>query len=166
MFADLNCLSDIARSFAEPDVKAVYGDIVMVDPSQPYIIRRYWRPGPYEAGACLRGWMAPHPTFYVRRDLLMSIGGFNLDYRLQADFDLELRLFECMQIRAKYLPRTFVRMRMGGATTGSIRNIIKGNLEAAESVRQNGFVGGWRFVASKLLRKIPQYWMRPKILRN
>jgi hypothetical protein len=86
--------------------------------------------------------MAPHPTLYVRRALLQSSGGFNLDYRLQSDFDLELRLFECMKMRAKYLPRRLVRMRMGGATTGSMRNILRGNFEAAKSAQCNGFPGG------------------------
>jgi hypothetical protein len=93
--------------------------------------------------------------------LLQSSGGFNLDYRLQSDFDLELRLFECMKMRARYLPRTLVRMRMGGATTGSLRNIIRGNLEAAKSAQRNGFPGGWRFIASKLARRLPQYWAQP-----
>jgi hypothetical protein len=105
--------------------------------------------------------MVPHPTLYVRREILMSTGGFNLDYRLQADFDLELRLFECMKIRAKYLPRALVRMRMGGATTGSLRNILRGNIEAAQSAQSHGFSGGLRFIVSKIFRRLPQYWARP-----
>jgi glycosyltransferase involved in cell wall biosynthesis len=161
VFAAASSLSEIANGFAAADVDAVYGDIIMVDPLQLQTIRRYWRPGNFKAGAFTRGWMAPHPTLYVRRDLLQSSGGFNLDYRLQSDFDLELRLFECMKIRAVYLPRTLVRMRMGGATTGSLRNILRGNLEAAKSAERNGFPGGWRFIASKVASRLSQYWARP-----
>jgi hypothetical protein len=105
--------------------------------------------------------MAPHPSLYVRRPLLQASGGFNIEYCLQSDFDLELRLFERMKIRAKYLPRTLVRMRMGGATTGSFRNILRGNLEAAKSAQRNGFPGGWRFIASKIAGRLPQFWARP-----
>lgn len=161
MLADPDSVADIAAGLGQNDVDAVYGDIVMVDPVQPVLVRRYWRPGAFQPGACARGWMAPHPTLYVRRALLQSSGGFNLAYRLQSDFDLELRLFECMKIRAKYLPRTLVRMRMGGATTGSLGNILRGNLEAARAAQCNGFPGGWRFIASKITHRIPQYWARP-----
>jgi len=163
MFAEPCSLAEIANSFDAADVDAVYGDIVMVDPLQLHMVRRYWRPGPFKAGACARGWMAPHPTLYVRRDILQSTGGFNLDYSLQSDFDLELRLFECMKIRAKYMPRTIVRMRLGGATTGSLRNILRGNLEAAKSAQSHGFSGGFRFIASKVIGRLPQYWDRPQV---
>jgi glycosyltransferase involved in cell wall biosynthesis len=158
MLMDPGCVSAIAAIFGGADIDAVYGDIVMVDPVQLDLVRRYWRPGIYQPGSCARGWMAPHPSLYVRRPLLQAIGGFNTEYRLQSDFDLELRLFELVSMRTKYLPRTLVRMRMGGATTGSFRNILRGNLEAARSAQRNGFPGGWRFIASKIFSRLPQYW--------
>ncbi len=161
MLADPGSVAAIAACFGVADIDAVYGDIVMVDPVQPDLVRRYWRPGTYQPGSCARGWMAPHPSLYVRRPLLQASGGFNVEYCLSSDFDLELRLFECMKIRAKYLPRTLVRMRMGGATTGSVRNILRGNLEAAKSAQRNGFPGGWRFIASKIAGRLPQFWARP-----
>jgi glycosyltransferase involved in cell wall biosynthesis len=161
MFEAKSSLSEIANCFAAEDVDAVYGDIIMVDPLQLQVVRRYWRPGSFKAGAFARGWMAPHPTLYVRRSILLRAGGFNLDYSLQSDFDLELRLFECMKIRTIYIPRTLVRMRMGGATTGSFHNILRGNLEAAQSVESHGFSGGLSFIASKIIGRIHQYWSRP-----
>jgi hypothetical protein len=154
-------LAEIANGFLDANIDVVYGDILMVDPFQSKVIRRYWRPGPFKPGAFARGWMVPHPTLYVRRKLLMATGGFNLKYRLQADFDLELRLFECMKIRAEYLPSTLVHMRMGGATTGSLRNIIRGNIEAAQSAQSHGFSGDLKFIASKIISRLPQYWDRP-----
>jgi glycosyltransferase involved in cell wall biosynthesis len=160
MLEDPGCVSAIAACFSGGDIDAVYGDIVMVDPVQLHLVRRYWRPGTYRPGSCARGWMAPHPSLYVRRTLLQASGGFNTEYRLQSDFDLELRLFERMRIRTRYLPRTLVRMRMGGATTGSLRNILRGNLEAAKSAQSNGFPGGLRFIASKIVSRLPQYWTR------
>jgi glycosyltransferase involved in cell wall biosynthesis len=161
LFFESDSLSKIACAFSDADIDAVYGDIVMVDPVQLQTIHRYWRPGLFRQGAFAHGWMVPHPTLYVRREILMASGGFNLSYRLQADFDLELRLFELMNIRARYLPSTLVRMRMGGATTGSLRNIMRGNIEAAKSVQSHGFSGGIQFIAKKIIRRLPQYWTRP-----
>lgn len=160
MFATPNAVSALANAFVG-DHDAVYGDLVFVDPSDVSRVKRYWRPGPYRSGACRLGWMPPHPTFYVRRRILEANAPFDLEFRLQADYELILRLFEVAKIRAHYLPQTLVRMRMGGATTGSIRNIIRGNLEAARANRKNGFRGGPLFILSKLARRIPQFLARP-----
>ena len=72
-----------------------------------------------------------------------------------------LRAFEIAKIRSNYLPRTLVRMRVGGATTGSIGNILRGNLEAAHACRQHGYPGGLGFILGKLARRVPQFFTRP-----
>lgn len=161
MLAHTSSIAEIVKCFQNKPVDCVYGDIILVDPVNVSRIVRYWRPGPHVTGACAKGWMAPHPTFYVRRDALVRIGGFNTEYSLQSDFDLMIRLFEQERIFSTYLPQSLVIMRMGGATTGSIRNIIRGNVEASRAVRAAGFSGGIPFVARKLLRKLPQFIIRP-----
>ncbi len=163
MLADPGAAAAIAQALTDSGADAVFGDILMVDPVRLDRVRRYWRPGPHRPGALLRGWLAPHPTLYVRRQALLDVGGFDLSYPLQADFDLELKLFEKMKIRSHYLPRTLVRMRMGGASTGSWRNVVRGNLEAARSARSHGYGGGVAFVATKVLSRIPQFLSRPRV---
>jgi len=106
---------------------------------------------PHRPGALLQCWLAAHPTLYVRRQMLLNCGGF----------DRELRLFEQIKIHSHYLPRTLVRMRMGGASTGSWGNVLKGNLEAMRSVRSHGYSGGIGFVTRKILSRIPRFLSRP-----
>ena len=66
-----------------------------------------------------------------------------------------LRFIEKGQIRNAYLDRYFVKMRMGGESTGSIRNIIKGNRNILRALRDNGFKPS-RFYLIK--RLIPKAW--------
>jgi glycosyltransferase involved in cell wall biosynthesis len=161
MFMDSDAVAQIAAAFTASSIEAVYGDLVFVDPLDTSKVVRCWRPGLHLVGACAHGWMPPHPTFYACREVLIKSGGFDQQYRLQADFDLMLRLFEIQAIRTAYLPSTLVRMRLGGATTGNWGNIIKGNLEAAHACRKNGFPGGLSFIASKIGRRVPQFFSRP-----
>lgn len=161
MLAGPDVIGDIARAFATHPTDAVFGNLVFVDQLDVSRTVRYWQATPHTPGACARGWMPPHPTLYVRRDLLQASGGFCLDYRLQADFELILRLFEVQGLRALHLPQVLIRMRMGGATTGSLRNVIRGNLEASRACRRNGFPGGALFIARKLLSRIPQFFAGP-----
>ena len=160
MFASPDSVALIAEAFLDQTIEGVYGDLVFVDPRNVERITRYWRPGVHVAGACAKGWMAPHPTFYVRRDTLDRVDGFDLTYKLQADFDLMLRLFEKERIKTRYLPETLVRMRVGGAHTGSISNIIKGNIEAERACKRAGFSGGLPFMIRKMGSRLPQFFAR------
>ncbi len=158
--ASSDSIALIAEALARDSIDAAYGDLVFVDAKNTNRVVRLWRPGPHIAGSCTKGWMAPHPTFYARRAVVLRAGGFDLRYKLQSDFDLMLRLFEIEGIEAMYIPKTLVRMRMGGATTGSFRNIIKGNVEAANSCKSHGYPGGISFVARKLASRVPQFLWR------
>ncbi len=166
LLATPDSIAAIAAGFSNEAVEGVYGDLVFVDPKKIERVVRFWRPGQHVSGACAKGWMPPHPTFYVRRNVLVRNGGFDTNYKLQSDFDLMLRLFEKERIKNRYLPEVLVRMRLGGATTGSIRNIIKGNLEAARACRKASFPGGIFFIARKIFRRFPQFFSRPRRLNN
>lgn len=165
VFADPEVVKQLARAMSDPTVDAVYGNLVFVSQVDPMHIVRYWQPSPHRAGACASGWMPPHPTLYVRRSLLAKVGGFDTSYRLQADFEFCLRLFEVHRVKAVHLPLTLVRMRMGGATTGSVRNVMRGNLEAARACRQHGFPGGLAFIARKMASRIPQFFRKGQAAR-
>jgi glycosyltransferase involved in cell wall biosynthesis len=165
VFYDKSSIQDIVTSFNAIPTDAVYGDLVFVDPFDTRKIIRFWKSNLYMPGDCARGWMPPHPTFYVRTSVLRQMGGFCLDYRLQADFELMLRLFHIRNIRSIYLPQVLVRMRTGGATTGSWKNIISGNLEASRACRANGLHGGALFIMRKWKHRIPQLLFRKRHIR-
>jgi glycosyltransferase involved in cell wall biosynthesis len=164
-FASPDSIALIAEAFLLHPVDGVYGDLVFVDPGNVDRVMRFWQPGRHVLGACAKGWMAPHPTLYVRRSVLHRVGGFDLEFKLQADFDLMLRLFEKERIKTEYLPKVLVRMRMGGATTGSISNIIKGNLEAGRACKRAGFSGRLPFLIRKMASRLPQFFARPRPIR-
>ena len=161
IFNTNDIIQKIANEFESSDIEAVYGELVLVDPFDLSKVIRYWKPGPYINGSCLKGWMPPHPTFYARRTTLLAVGGFNIQYRLQADVDLMIRLFEIRKISSIYIPTLFVRQRFGGATTGSILNILRGNMEAALSFSRNGFGFPFLFIFNKIMNRIPQFFKRP-----
>jgi glycosyltransferase involved in cell wall biosynthesis len=160
-YADSGVLRDVAARLQDAATEAVYGDLVYVSAANPQRIVRYWRSGEYRPGSFSRGWMPAHPTFFVRRDVYRRYGGFDLSYRLQSDFDLTMRLLEVQKIRSAYLPRILVRMRTGGATNRSIRNVMKGNLEAYRACRKNALPVSPLFILRKLWSRLPQFIARP-----
>ena len=108
------------------------------------------------------GWMPPHPTFFVRRSVYDRHGLFDLGYPIAADYELMLRLFLKQGINVKYLDRVMVRMSLGGASNGSIPNIVKANAEVARAWRSNGLSGGFLVPILKPASKIFQFVGRPR----
>ncbi|RYE70933.1 MAG: glycosyltransferase [Oxalobacteraceae bacterium] len=159
---DAHVLEKIAKAFEDTAVQAVYGDLVYVAQDDLEKVIRTWHSGAFHVSRLRSGWMPPHPTFYARRSLYERLGGFDLRYRIAADYDNLLRLLsgsDGQGIRAAYIPEVLVRMRTGGVSNRSLRNILEKSREDLEIARRNR-VGGVRTIVLKNLSKISQFWKR------
>ena len=159
MLAHSDVLARISQSFANDSVDAVYGDLIYVDAMDTRRVIRYWRAGEFSRQALSRGWMPPHPTLYVRRHWYEKLGGFDTRYRIAGDYDFILRLFSQPNFKAVYIPEVLVKMRVGGASNRSLKQIIKKTSEDYRALRRSN-VGGLMTLACKNFRKIHQFWVR------
>lgn len=161
IYGDAEALSRIARALDTSGADAAYGDLVYVRQNDPSAVVRYWRSGPYAAGRIERGWMPAHPTFFVRTSLLHKLDGFDTRYRFQADYELMVRLFLKERIASTYVPEVLVRMRAGGHTNRSLRNVYLGNMEAYRACIANGIRVSPFFILQKMISRLPQFFARP-----
>ena len=157
VYVDKNVLAMVAEVFRDDSVDVCYGDVLYVDKGDLNRIVRHWKSEPYRSGLFERGWMPPHPTFFIRRSVIGRVGPFEPSYRFAADFDFMLRALHVQQLHSIYLPHELVTMRVGGWTNNSIRNVLRGNIEAYRSCRRNGLGVTPLFIARKILGKLPQY---------
>lgn len=162
VYADETVLSQAAQAFADPTVDACYADLVYVRRNHPDEVVRYWKSRPYTSGLFERGWMPAHPTFFVRRRIFEQFGAFDLNFPRQADFELTMRFLAVHRIKSAYIPRTWVKMRMGGISNNSVRGVILGNLEAWRACRKNKLDVSPLFVFKKVMSRVPQYFSRPR----
>lgn len=160
-FQDSQVVAMISEAMSDPVIDACYGDLVYVDRKDIGRVIRYWKSRDYVGGLCSTGWMPAHPTFYARRILYKTHGGFDLNFKLQADFEMALRLLDIEKIKTIYMPKIMVHMRIGGATNLSLKNIIIGNIEASNACLKHGLNGGITFIARKIASRIPQFLKRP-----
>ena len=162
VYNDFGCIESIALKLKENlSIDMIFGNILIVSHKNISKILRFNNPGPHKINSLLKGWLPPHPTLYVRSSVLRDVNGFNTKYEIQADFELMLRLFEVKKYKSCYLDKILVRQRFGGAST-KISNILKGNLEASDACKINGFHGGLFFILRKVFSRIPQFFNRPK----
>ena len=153
-YHDEHVLEDINRAMEDQPIDCVYGDLKFVQADNTNKVVRIWKGSQHENGAFLRGWHPAHPTFYARRACFEKYGTFNTSFAISADFELMLRFIEVEGIRNRYIPRYFVKMRMGGESTGSLRNILKGNRGILRALREHGFHPSTLFVLRRMLPKI------------
>lgn len=158
-YADEFVLRDVANALDDDSADACYGNLVYVNEDDD--VTRYWKSGEPDMAKWRWGWMPPHPTFFVRRRVYERHGGFDLEFPIAADYELMLRLFLKARIRVRYIDRVMVRMAMGGASNGSISNIVKANAEVARAWRANGLRGGLLVPLLKPASKVFQFTNRP-----
>jgi glycosyltransferase len=107
------------------------------------------------------GWMPPHPTFYVKREVYEKYGLFNTKLKISADYDTMLRFLGKHRISTAYLPEVMVRMRVGGASNRSLKNIIRKSKEDCQAIKDNAF-GTVFTLIFKNLRKVTQFIAKDK----
>jgi len=160
IYANENILTEISEAFTDKNVDAVYGDLVYVAQDNMKNIIRYWKSKPFKPGLFKQGWMPAHPTFFVRSEVYEKYGMFDLNFKLASDFELTMRLMEKYSIKTKYIPKVFVKMRLGGATNNSLKNIIKGNIESYQACRKNGLRVNILFPIIKIASRFPQFFIK------
>lgn len=155
-YAAPDVLSTMAQAFARGDVDAVHGDLDFIDPGDTSRITRRFRSREFVPGDFKKGWHPAHPTFYVRREVLLEIGGFDESYRIASDIDIMMRVLEVRRARSTYIPRVLIKMREGGLSNGSLRRIWRANVECYRSMHRAGLPVPWWFVLRKPLAKTRQ----------
>ncbi|MBP1695156.1 MAG: glycosyl transferase family 2 [Deltaproteobacteria bacterium] len=157
VYAHPRVIEEVARVFEKSNASSVYGDLQYVDKENLNKVIRNWKSSPYRHGKFRQGWMPPHPTFFVRKEIYEKYGYFNTDFRIAGDYELMLRFLERYRISAAYIPEVLVKMRWGGMSNGGIKNILIKSYEDYRAWGMNDLNGGVHTILFKNLSKIPQF---------
>lgn len=157
-FANPDVIQNIVDGFSsDSSIEAVYTNLYYVKQDQPEIIVRHWISNEFKPRSFFKGWHPPHPTLYMKKDTYEKCGYFDLSFRLAADFELMLRFFEKYKIKSKYLNITSIRMRLGGATSKNLSNIMTGNAECIQAFKVNGLNASILYPVYRLVPKLKQF---------
>jgi len=159
LYASDEVLAKVAKAFEDPAVCAVYGDLQYVSQKDTAKVIRHWQSNRFNQRDLGWGWMPAHPTLYVRREWYARIGGFDISYRIAADYHSILKLFKQPDFETVYLPEVLVTMRLGGASNRSLKAIIRKSKEDWRALRSCDFSlpHALRAIAWKNLGKLSQF---------
>ncbi|HRP33665.1 MAG TPA: glycosyltransferase family 2 protein [Agriterribacter sp.] len=160
VYAHPGVLSAVAQAFDDPAVQATYADLQFVQRDNLNKIVRTWNAGNYNVKSFYYGWMPPHPTFFVRKEVYEKVGVFNLELGSAADYELMLRILLKYEIPARYIHQVIVKMRMGGVSTASLQNRLRANRRDRLAWQVNGLHPYFFTLYLKPLRKLGQFLQR------
>lgn len=160
LYSDQDVITNIVNTFKASGADAVYADLVYVDKKNTSEIKRYWKAGSYSSGLFKHGWMPPHPTFFVKKDIYDKFGKFNLQLKSAADYEIMLRFIHKHKIKVAYFPEVIIKMRAGGVSNVSIKNRLKANREDRLAWRINGLKPGLFTLYLKPLLKLGQFFRK------
>ena len=100
--------------------------------------------------------MPPHPSLYVRRDVMLQTGLFDITMRIAADYKFILQLFR-QPLRFEYVAGVVVKMRTGGASNRSLKAILQKTREDYQALRAAN-MAPLRALLIKNISKIPQFF--------
>ena len=157
-FTDAYVVENVVRVLNNnKTLDAVYGDIHFIRDGEPDKVVRYYSSASFHPWKLRFGFMPAHPSFYVRRKIYEENGLYALDYKIAADYDMMVRLFHKVRIRAQYLKQDFVTMRVGGMSTKNVRNRLLINKEDVKACRRYGLYTNLFFISLKYFFKIFEF---------
>ena len=151
-------IEEVVRAFQQNKTDCLYGDLNYVDPIDTSKIVRKWRSGSFRKENFLKGWMPPHPTFFVRKTCYDRFGKFDTQFKSAADYELMLRFLFKESCSAVHLPKVMIHMRAGGVSNVSLKNRIRANREDRLAWKINGLKPKWFTLLRKPLSKLIQYF--------
>lgn len=157
-YSDNLVIEKVVNTFKKNNADAVYANLFYVDKDDTNKIKRKWHAGKYTEGAFLNGWMPPHPTFFVKKEMYTKYGNYYTGFVSAADYEMMLRLIHKNKIKVAYLDEFIVKMRVGGVSNVNVKNRVNANIEDRKAWEMNGLKPRFYTLTIKPLRKIFQFF--------
>lgn len=138
IYQDNQVIASVVAAVLKTNADCLYGDIVYVNKDRTDTVVRHWVTG--QQRSFRKGWHPAHPAFFLKRQVYTELGGYRLDMTIAADFELMLRVLHKYRVKSYYLSQVLVRMRLGGTSNKSVKNILRGykDIKKAFEVNQIG----------------------------
>ena len=157
-YSDENVIQSIVNIFiSDPELSIVYGDLNYVKQRDVNSIVRIWNSSEYHPRFFENGKVPPHPSVFLKTDVYLKAGVFDLSFTLAADYEYLLRIFKKYNFKSFYYPAVLVKMRYGGASNKNIWNIIIQNREIMRSWHKNDLKIPYTFFLLKFYRRFIQF---------
>lgn len=156
-FTSNDVIEKVVCAFKEsPDTDIVFGDVHFVKEGNLKKCVRYYSGRIFTPALIRFGFIAPHPSFYIRKEIFEEYGVYDPNYKISADYELIARFCHIHRIKRKYIHLDFVTMRIGGASTRNVKARILGTKEDLIACKKLGIYSNKFMIYCKYIIKIAE----------
>jgi len=156
LYTNNEVLRKIVYIFQSQKINSCYGDLYYVKENDINKVVRYWKSGNYNRDKFKYGFMPPHPTFFVKKEIYEKYGVFDTSFKISGDYELMVRFLYKNKISCYYLPEVLVKMRVGGNSNKNLKHILIKMKEDYRVIKKYN-LGGIDTLLLKSFIKIPQF---------
>lgn len=153
-YIDNHVLTTVAEAFESSGAGAVFADLVYIRSDNLDKTVRKYSSKSFTPHKFAYGWMPAHPTFFLKKEYYDRFGLYKTDYKIAADYELLIRMLYLNKIPYNYIPKTLIKMRLGGVSTVSIKSNIVLNQEILRACRENNIKTNLFKIYSKYPKKL------------
>jgi len=158
LFENDNIISDIANQFnVHKDIDMVYGNIKYVKKDNPNHTVRKWKSLSYYDNYFENGNVPPHPGLFIKSFVYNESGNFDLNFDLVADHDFMFRIFKIKKYNSLFVDKYFVKMRLGGRTNQSWKNIYLQNIEILNIWKKYNLKAPFYLMPIRIIKRLKQF---------
>jgi len=88
---------------------------------------RIWEPGEFSSFKLNTGWMPPHTSIIVAKEVYQKLGLYDPDFGTAADYEWVVRVFSEYGDESRYFPERTLSMLVGGASSSSLMTRLRAN---------------------------------------
>ena len=155
VFASSDVLSQIHSVFIDTKCDGVYGDLNFINNGQ---ISRKWVSKKFNSSLLNKGWMPPHPTLFLKKEVFEKHCLYDTNFKIAADYDFILRIFKDESLKFEYLPKVITNMSIGGVSTSGFQNLLQKSYEDYLVLKKNKMRFPLLILFRKIVGKISQFY--------
>jgi glycosyltransferase involved in cell wall biosynthesis len=155
--ADNQDIQKLVTAITQEQKDMYYGDVRFVTAHRSPKTTRYYSSKRFHPRRFEWGFMPAHPSCYIKKNIFDHYGGFQIDYRIAADYELLTRFLYKHKITYHYIPIVFVNMLPGVVSNESWRSRLLLNQEIIRACGENGIKTNVFKLSLKYFRKVFEY---------
>jgi glycosyltransferase len=160
-----NVIKKISKIFIEKKVDIIFSNLFYTKKYDKNKILRRWysnlENGIQSNQSMIKkiqnGWMPPHTTLFIKKNLIEKIGYYNENFKISSDYDFIIRLFKIEDLKIFFLDEFTIKMRSGGISNSSFKNILI-KMKEDYNIMRNHKLSPLRTIIFKNFSKIKQFF--------
>jgi glycosyltransferase involved in cell wall biosynthesis len=147
-------IEHVIKAFRDTSTDSIFADVRYVNSSNIDKTVRYYSSKNFSPRRFRYGFMPAHPTFFTYKKYFEQFGFYKIDYKIAADYELLIRFLYVHHLSYTYLPLDFLKMRIGGRSTSSVKSTIVLNQEIVRACKENGIYTNMFILSLKYFVKV------------